>query len=502
MSDKDHSGGKMAQDSTEIEGVRIIGAKSATDDSTNDHDTKSVVMPSTKSGNIELPHWSEAPTGEVQIVKDTRSNNDNDKDYKDGWEALTGSQPRIRVDSAHWKESDYEPGLSLNDDSLNVGALGNDHISFNESDDEFNKNVAQKRAMPTGSIMDIGSTPVVKKISTVPDMAKVQNETSIDRSPEPELELEKKEIVTERKARSPRKSRSDYKGEKKAIKNDEETKDEIKSEISALIQRTISALALAFLAGICMYLGRIPTLILVTLLIGYMSVELSNAFRAIGSKPAVILVAVMSMFSVIAGYLVGDSAIAISSTVFIMFAGAWYLLGVQKARPVIGMAISSLVFVYVGILGSFAGMILALKDSTGKSIGVSVLFSVILLVAANDTTAYLAGKYFGRTPIAPKISPNKTMEGTTAGIVAALLVSVFIVSGLNDLFQGVPSAVLLGFVAAAFAFIGDLVESMLKRDCKIKDFGTIMPGHGGLMDRFDGLLFAMPIVYFLAVALS
>ena len=80
--------------------------------------------------------------------------------------------------------------------------------------------------------------------------------------------------------------------------------------------------------------------------------------------------------------------------------------------------------------------------------------------------------------------------------------SVFIVSGLNDLFQGVPSAVLLGFVAAAFAFIGDLVESMLKRDCKIKDFGTIMPGHGGLMDRFDGLLFAMPIVYFLAVALS
>ena len=61
---------------------------------------------------------------------------------------------------------------------------------------------------------------------------------------------------------------------------------------------------------------------------------------------------------------------------------------------------------------------------------------------------------------------------------------------------------LLGFAAATCAIVGDLVESMLKRDCKLKDFGTIMPGHGGLMDRFDGLLFALPVVYFLALALS
>ena len=146
-------------------------------------------------------------------------------------------------------------------------------------------------------------------------------------------------------------------------------------------------------------------------------------------------------------------------------------------------------------------MILALKDSANESIGVSLLLSIVLCVAANDTVAYLAGKYFGTTPIAPSISPNKTMEGTTAGVIASLLMSVFIASSLNNVFNGVPSAVLLGLACAACAFGGDLVESMLKRDCKVKDFGTIMPGHGGLMDRFDGLLFALPVIYFLAIAM-
>lgn len=491
----------MAQDS-EIEGVRIIGAQAVDDNSKSERGTTSVVMPASNTENVELPHWSEAPTGEVQIVGHAKASESGDETLGDGWEALTSSQPRIRVDSSDWKETDYDPDLSLNDDSLNVGALGNDHISLKDTDEDFKKDVAEKRAISIDSSKDTGSTPAVKKISTIPDSAKAQNQVEIDAINDFIAENEDKVIAPEMRTHTHRKSRSEYKGEAQSKAKDVEGGDVVKNELATLIQRTISAIALAVVGGICMFVGLVPTLIFVTLLIGYMSIELSSAFREIGAKPAVILVAALSMFSVVAGYLVGDRAVAISTVTFIVFAGLWFLLGVQKARPVIGMAISSLVFVYVGILGSFAGMILALKDSEGKSIGIAVLFSVVLCVAANDTVAYLAGKYFGRTPIAPKISPNKTMEGTTAGIVASLIASVFIASSLNTVFEGVPSAVLLGFAAATCAIVGDLVESMLKRDCKLKDFGTIMPGHGGLMDRFDGLLFALPVVYFLALALS
>jgi len=497
MKMKNYSGENMAQDSSGIEGVRIIGASPA--DSSDD--SGEVVLPASNTENVELPHWSEAPTGEVQIIGAAQGQDD--AAIGEGWDALTGSQPRLRVDSSHWKENDYDPDLSLNDDSLNVGALGSDHISFTESDDDFEKNVAEKRANPIGTptaapatddMSITGQTPAVKKISTIPDSAKSMPITDVFEGADDDIAP-----LNEKKTKGQRKNRSDITGETPKVKSEDAQVTE--GEFAVLIQRTVSALVLAGAGALCMFLGAVPTLIFVTLLIGFMTIELCSAFKTIGSKPAVILVAAMSMFSVVAGYLIGDRAIAISVAVFFAATGLWYLLGVQKARPVVGMAISALVFMYVGILGSFAGMILALKDGDGKSVGVSVLVAIVICVAANDTTAYLAGKYFGRTPIAPKISPNKTMEGTTAGVVASLLVSVFIASSLNGIFEGVPAAVLLGFAAAACAFTGDLVESMLKRDCKLKDFGSILPGHGGLMDRFDGLLFALPAIYYIALAI-
>lgn len=491
----------MSQDSPEKEGVRIIGSKVSEDTKTN-NDVSTTVKPMKDTDNIELPHWSEAPTGEVKAVGNAHESGESSSKPKDGWESLTGSQPRIRVDSTDWQGVDYDPDLSLNDDSLNVGALGNDHISFNETEDEFKETVAKKRRQPIGSKTDDEVKPVVKKISTIPDVAVLPEIDAMEETSPEVLSSNTAKVKPENKRSRPtRKSRSDYSGDVVDKQNQDDGEVAPTNEISVLIQRTLSALALAAVAGICMFFGALPTLVFVALLIGYMSVELSNAFKTLGAKPAVILVALVSVFSVFAGYLIGDSAVAVSITVFIVFAGIWYLIGVQKARPVIGMAISSLVFVYVGILGSFAGMILALKDSANESIGVSLLLSIVLCVAANDTVAYLAGKYFGTTPIAPSISPNKTMEGTTAGVIASLLMSVFIASSLNNVFNGVPSAVLLGLACAACAFGGDLVESMLKRDCKVKDFGTIMPGHGGLMDRFDGLLFALPVIYFLAIAM-
>jgi phosphatidate cytidylyltransferase len=122
--------------------------------------------------------------------------------------------------------------------------------------------------------------------------------------------------------------------------------------------------------------------------------------------------------------------------------------------------------------------------------GRPVLLGIILLVWANDIGAYFAGKHFGKNKLFERISPNKTWEGTTGG---ALLV---LICGLiwNKLFPDLNTGLwlLLGLIIVPVATIGDLVESMIKRSLKLKDSGDFLPGHGGLLDRIDSLLFVFP----------
>lgn len=494
----------MADEGNEVEGVRILGAEEAgelaskpssarTSRASKKAASKNVVTaPVENSSNVELPHWSEAPTGEVPATimdSDTPG---------DGWEALTGSQPRIRVDQNDWKDADYDPSLSLMDESMKSGSIGNDHISLNDNDEEFEKNVAQKRGVKViGAGNDATGEQRVTKISTVPDSVSTTPIEGDSVVSAPVQKGSRAKPASTKAKRDKRAGSAPY----ESGSNDSEPPS-IKSEASTLITRSATAGVLAVIAIVCFVLGAVPTLIFTAALIAAMSLELCAAFRQIGSKPAGLLVTAMSFFSVIAGYLVGDRAIALCAVTFFVFAGLWYLFAVVKARPIIGLGISSLVYIYVGILGSFAGMILGLENNEGKSIGVFVMVSTVLCVAANDTAAYLFGKFAGRTALAPGISPNKTMEGTTAGIIASIIVGTFIVISSSDaVWGGLWGGIALGILVAIAAIFGDLIESMLKRDCGIKDFGTILPGHGGLMDRFDGLLFALPVAFYLALAL-
>jgi phosphatidate cytidylyltransferase len=126
-----------------------------------------------------------------------------------------------------------------------------------------------------------------------------------------------------------------------------------------------------------------------------------------------------------------------------------------------------------------------------------LIFSTLLLVWASDTGAYLVGSLIGKTPLAPIISPKKTWEGTVGGWVFSLLISValyYIYKGeLLELWQ----FTLLALTCGVFGTLGDLVESMLKRSYGIKDSGSLLPGHGGLLDRFDAFILVVPFVYVL-----
>ena len=146
--------------------------------------------------------------------------------------------------------------------------------------------------------------------------------------------------------------------------------------------------------------------------------------------------------------------------------------------------------IYVALPFSFAlGLPKYSSYDSNFSLEVTFLF---ILIWSSDTFAYLVGKFFGKHKMAPKISPKKTWEGYAGGVVLTLVLSYFV-----EMYQPQLRGnwVVVGFLIAAFAPLGDLVESQLKRTFGVKDSGNIIPGHGGVLDRLDSFLICVPVVY-------
>lgn len=122
------------------------------------------------------------------------------------------------------------------------------------------------------------------------------------------------------------------------------------------------------------------------------------------------------------------------------------------------------------------------------------VLSIFILTWFSDTFAYLVGRKIGKRKLFERISPNKSWEGFIGGLVFSVLAGLVIAYFTEDSFV---KYTLYGVIISSFGTLGDLIESMLKRSLKIKDSGTILPGHGGLLDRFDAVIFTIPIIYFL-----
>ncbi|MCB2212016.1 phosphatidate cytidylyltransferase [bacterium] len=131
--------------------------------------------------------------------------------------------------------------------------------------------------------------------------------------------------------------------------------------------------------------------------------------------------------------------------------------------------------------------------------GAAIIVYIWAGVWVTDTFAYLGGRRFGKRPLAPQLSPKKTLEGTASGILMALVWTILAGFALTDVLSW-WDRILLGAIIGMLSVIGDLVESMLKRVAHVKDSGTILHGHGGVLDRFDSLLFVQPAVYLYLIA--
>ncbi|WP_022799170.1 phosphatidate cytidylyltransferase [Thermus islandicus] len=179
---------------------------------------------------------------------------------------------------------------------------------------------------------------------------------------------------------------------------------------------------------------------------------------------------------------------------FLMGSFSYELLkGADLAR----FAFTLLAFLY---LPWSLGYVLLLREVPNTALGLWTLSLPIVASFATDIGAYFAGRFFGRRKLAPEISPGKTLEGSLGGILFSFLALVVYTGAVREVFPfGLLELWLFSLLLSLAAQLGDLAESMLKRYCGVKDSGQFLPGHGGLLDRIDSLLFTFPLTYFLVV---
>ena len=154
------------------------------------------------------------------------------------------------------------------------------------------------------------------------------------------------------------------------------------------------------------------------------------------------------------------------------------------------------VALFVGVLFGYLIDLRTIHDPPkGDEAGSDLVLLLFFVVWTSDTAAYFIGSRFGRRPLAPRVSPKKTVEGAVAGVAGALL-AAFVASVWFYRRLSVIDCIVLGLALGIVGLLGDLVESMLKRGAGMKDSASIVPGHGGILDRVDSLLYAGPILYY------
>jgi phosphatidate cytidylyltransferase len=271
-------------------------------------------------------------------------------------------------------------------------------------------------------------------------------------------------------------------------------------------------LAAAFIGALMFRPWAAATMI--TLILGLAAVEFYDRVAEKGYRPAVIPGILTCVAAPVAAYWLGIGTLPlVLSFGFMAVAGSFIGARSVEAGPMPNISITTLGIMWIGFLGTFAILILRLStqvvsefpsvQEVAEHRGTDTLFLLALGVVANDVGALVFGSAVGRTPLRSWISPNKTVEGFIGGAFATIIVLMFVgLSGRSTTWSSNWHLLVLAVVIAIMAPMGDLVESMFKRNLDVKDFGSIIKGHGGVLDRFDGFLFVLPAVYYLTLVLE
>lgn len=243
---------------------------------------------------------------------------------------------------------------------------------------------------------------------------------------------------------------------------------------------------------------------IVTVAIAVAAFEFFSRATERGYRPPLAIGIAGCVAAPLSAYWIGDAALPL---VFVLafVAGALTFVGSDsiESGPVPNMAITTLGLTWIGLLGAYAALILRFSTFGGvyANAGTDTLFIVVAGVIGNDIAAFFVGRTAGRTPLRDWISPQKSFEGAVGGAIGTLG-AVILIGMQSDTWNSVTEWIALAVVIIVMAPLGDLVESMFKRNLDIKDFGTVLSGHGGVLDRFDSLIFTLPAAYYLALVIQ
>jgi CDP-diglyceride synthetase len=507
--------------------VRIIGAEPAGDA------VREVTGP-VEEGGPELPHWNDAPTGQVPAILD-RSNGEEQRLAPPTW----------REEDHDWEaqEDVFEPSM-LSEDLPAVGALLGERPSREddvrqpwhfESDDtliippepelepelsEAPPELVDEEPVDTGPRRRVSTPRRARREAEharEPEPVAWPEEAPVDEpSAERDQEFETSAVAPqvpsnvspaasaaaasrlsppqppEPKVRTPRTSRSTVPRTGNVDTGGGTSGRDMRVAIAVGVG--FGAIGLA-----CFAAGTVASLVLVTAVVLLATAEGYAAFRRAHYHPATLLGLVAVLSLMIETYNKGVAALPLVLVLLVAGSFIWYLARVEPAAdPVSGMLSTVFIFVWIGAFGSFAALLLDPTLFPDRH-GIAFLLAAVIVTVTDDVASLLVGSAMGRHPLAPSISPNKTWEGVIGGGLAAILVAVVVVHFIHP--WTVSKALLFGIVVAIVAPLGDLSQSMVKRHLGLKDMGRLLPGHGGILDRFDGLLFVLPATYFVVKAL-
>ncbi len=421
--------------------------------------------PATHGG--ALPHWSAPPTGQVPPVSGDRYD---DNDEPKVWDDLSG--PRWRGEKSGWADDDLE--VVFGDEGSPV--RHDDILNF---DDPRLTTPAPPRPDldlddPFGDVFDIETPPAPAGRRSV--VAPPETGSVPEASDRPRKRQRKQNTETQAASAG-------------------NTPDPGAGMGRNMTQAIGVGVGLAGAALVAILIHPLVGAFLIAAAAGLAAVEFFDAARHGDHHPATMLGLTGAALLPLAAYWRGEQAYAVVMAVTIVFAGLWYIVGADSVRPLVNMAITILGIFWIGGMASFGALLLSLSD------GQKLLIGVIAVTVIADTAAFFGGRAFKHALFGVRQfnawSPGKTWEGTVFGIIGATVGALALDAAFSVGTQWWHAAA-FGLAVGVVGVIGDLFESMIKRDLKLKDMGTILPGHGGILDRVDALLFALPAAYFLA----
>ncbi|MDE3106841.1 MAG: phosphatidate cytidylyltransferase [Acidobacteriota bacterium] len=378
-----------------------------------------------------LPHWTDAPTGQVPIVV--------------AREAAQSDDPWAQIPAPAWREGEA------------------DWVAHEEQFDA---------ALLAGEVRDDNVRPWEFASETVED----EDEVLLEEPPRPEPV----------RASRTRHTISTNPLAGRAVRQRQ-------SSSSNVARATLTGVLLAVVVFGFFLAGTVPLSALILVVLGLASAEAYAGFRSVGAHPASVLGIAAVLTLGVGVYNKGLVAVGAIGVLLIVVGFVWYLASPGTVDVLDGLGATFFVYAWVGVFGSYA-LLLISPRSFPHHHGMAYLFGAMVLVICNDSGALFIGRWIGHQPLSARLSPNKTREGTLGGTFVTLVGGAIILPLVSPwtLTHGLEAALAISIVAP----LGDLFESMIKRTLGVKDLGRLLPGHGGFLDRVDGLLFALPTMYY------